>query len=72
MLPHLAYSEKKLEPDIIKACGPASTYIPRLMAAFVRRQGEYGMKWPGQIYDGAKLRETKFLVIKIDEKMIVK
>lgn len=36
----------------IKACGPASKYRPTLKVAFVRREGEYGMWWPGQIYDG--------------------
>ncbi len=32
--------------------GPASKYVPSIRAAFVRRKGEYGMWWPGQIYDG--------------------
>ena len=36
----------------IKPYGPASHYVPTLKAAFVRRSGEYGMWWPGQIYDG--------------------
>jgi len=32
--------------------GPASSYIPKIRAAFVRRKGEYGMRWPGAVYDG--------------------
>ncbi len=36
----------------IKPCGPASRYTPTVRATFVRRKGEYGMRWPGQIYDG--------------------
>ena len=41
--------------------GPAATCIPTVKACFVRRKGEYGMRWPGQVYDGqaalAKYRE---------------
>jgi hypothetical protein len=33
--------------------GPGSKYVPRIHAAFVRRAGDYGMLWPGAIYDGA-------------------
>ncbi len=40
----------------IRACGPASKYTPTLWAAFVRRQGEYGVLWPGAVYDGAAAR----------------
>lgn len=32
--------------------GPGTKYVPRIKAAFVRRQGDYGMLWPGAIYDG--------------------
>ena len=32
--------------------GPASRYRAKLKVAFVRRKEEYGMLWPGQIYDG--------------------
>jgi hypothetical protein len=32
--------------------GPGSKYVPKIKATFVRRKGEYGMLWPGQIYDG--------------------
>ena len=36
----------------IRACGPASKYVPKIKAAFVRRKEEYGMLWPGAVYDG--------------------
>jgi hypothetical protein len=38
----------------IVLAGPGAKYVPRIHAAFVRRQGEYGMLWPGAIYDGEK------------------
>ena len=36
----------------IHAYGPAADYKPILKAAFVRRKGEYGVAWPGAVYDG--------------------
>ncbi len=36
----------------IQPVGPASQYTPTVHAAFVRRKGEYGMWWPGAVYDG--------------------
>ncbi len=36
----------------IRQCGPAAKYTPTLRAAFVRRKGEYGIRWPGAVYDG--------------------
>ncbi|UCG57874.1 MAG: hypothetical protein JSU70_23790 [Phycisphaerales bacterium] len=41
----------------IKACGPASKYVPTLRAAFVRRKEDYGMLWPGAVYDGEAARQ---------------
>jgi hypothetical protein len=40
----------------IRQCGPAAKYKPTLWVAFVRRQGEYGMLWPGAVYDGEAAR----------------
>ncbi|HSV98867.1 MAG TPA: hypothetical protein VLI39_01750, partial [Sedimentisphaerales bacterium] len=40
----------------IRPCGPAAKYRPTLWAAFVRREGDYGMLWPGAVYDGEKAR----------------
>ena len=59
----------------VAQAGPASKHVTRLRAAFVRRQGEYGMRWPGAIYDGeaalAKYRQqmietAKTLGIEVD------
>jgi hypothetical protein len=36
----------------IAPAGPASKYTPMIQAAFVRRKGDYGIRWPGAIYDG--------------------
>lgn len=36
----------------IAQSGPASKYTPKLCAAFVRREGPYGMRWPGAVFDG--------------------
>ena len=41
-------SLERIEPR-----GPASKYVPIVRAAFVRRKEEYGMWWPGAVYDGA-------------------
>jgi hypothetical protein len=38
---------KKIAP-----AGPASKYTPTIKVAFVRRKGDYGIRWPGAIYDG--------------------
>lgn len=48
-------SERRIAP-----AGPASTYVPTVKAAFVRRKEEYGILWPGAIYDGeAALRKYR-------------
>jgi hypothetical protein len=36
----------------IAPAGPASKYTPTIKVAFVRRKGDYGIRWPGAIYDG--------------------
>lgn len=47
-------------PDIrtTKPCGPGSRYVPKVKAAFVRRKEDYGMLWPGAIYDGTAALEN--------------
>lgn len=40
----------------IRPMGPASKYTPLVHAAFVRRKGEYGMRWPGAVFDGEAAR----------------
>ena len=41
----------------VAAIGPASKAVPRIKAAFVRRRGDYGMWWPGAVYDGEAARQ---------------
>jgi hypothetical protein len=38
--------------------GEASAYVPKIRAAFVRREEDYGMWWPGDVYDGESARRT--------------
>ncbi len=40
----------------LRPSGPASKYIPTIKAAFVRRKEDYGMWWPGAVYDGEAAR----------------
>ena len=42
-----AIAEQRIAP-----AGPASKYTPSIKATFVRRKEDYGMWWPGAIYDG--------------------
>jgi hypothetical protein len=44
---------KEIDPRITPT-GPGAKYVPTIQAAFVRRKGDYGMLWPGAIYDGEK------------------
>jgi len=43
--------------DQIEPQGPAAGCVPAVRACFVRRQGDYGMRWPGQVYDGEAARK---------------
>ena len=45
---------------VISPSGEASHYVPMIRTAFVRRKEEYGMRWPGAVYDGeaAKIKYT--------------
>ncbi len=40
----------------IRQCGPAAKYRPAVWTAFVRREEDYGMLWPGAVYDGEAAR----------------
>jgi len=55
--------EKGMINPLTRGFGPASGYVPKIKAAFVRRKGEYGMRWPGAVYDGeaAKTKYTEEL-----------
>lgn len=43
--------------DEISRNGPAALCKPTIMACFVRRKGPYGMRWPGQVFDGEAARK---------------
>ena len=49
-------SSKKVVIPSVRSYGAASGYVPQIRAAFVRRKEEYGMWWPGDIYDGEAAR----------------
>jgi len=44
--------EPMVTQNPIRPCGPASKYVPTIKAAFIRRKEDYGMLWPGAVYDG--------------------
>jgi len=58
LLPGCLSATKKpmVTENPIRACGPASKYVPTIKAAFVRRKGDYGIRWPGAVYDGQAAR----------------
>ena len=41
----------------LRPYGPASNYVPTVKAAFVRRKEDYGMRWPGAVYDGEAAKQ---------------
>ena len=45
-------TEPMFTKNPIRACGPASKYVPTIKATFVRRKEDYGMWWPGEVFDG--------------------
>ena len=47
---------RKVTAEPILPCGPASKFVPTIKAAFVRRKEDYGMLWPGAVYDGESTR----------------
>jgi len=49
--------EPMITKNPIRQCGPASKYVPTIKAAFVRRKEDYGMWWPGAVYDGKAARK---------------
>ena len=48
--------EKGVIIPATRGFGIASGYVPKIKAAFVRRKEEYGMRWPGAVYDGEAAR----------------
>ncbi len=51
-MPHYLFARQGEPGFNLPYHGPASKYKAKLKVAFVRRKEEYGMLWPGQIYDG--------------------
>ncbi|HOW72693.1 MAG TPA: hypothetical protein PKY77_19000, partial [Phycisphaerae bacterium] len=47
LVPASGFQERRIKP-----CGPGSKYVPKLAVAFVRRKEDYGIRWPGAIYNG--------------------
>jgi len=43
--------------DKIEPQGPGAKCVPVVRACFVRRKGDYGMRWPGAVYDGEAARK---------------
>jgi hypothetical protein len=39
-------------PGVIRSFGEAYGYVPKIKSAFVRRKEDYGILWPGAVYDG--------------------
>ena len=52
LLPESAFALGSNFEQKIKKGGPASKYVPKIKVTFVRRKEDYGMWWPGAIYDG--------------------
>jgi len=46
-----------LNTPSIRSYGHASGYVPKIRVTFVRREEEYGMWWPGAVYDGETARK---------------
>ena len=56
-LPSLLRSLRHAGSQDIPHYGPATSYTTRIRAAFIRRKENYGMLWPGEIYDGEAARK---------------
>jgi len=54
----LGADQKGEEGPLVKPLGPGSKVRVRIKAAFVRRRGPYGMRWPGAVYDGETARRS--------------
>ena len=52
----LGMNGESIQMPIIKPQGLAASYVPKIKVAFVRRKEEYGMAWPGAVYDGEATR----------------
>ena len=50
--------------------GPAGNYTPNIRVAFIRREENYGMWWPGEIYDGEAARKRYIEKIRASSKKL--
>ena len=57
VLPSRLLGDEPVAIEKIKQCGPGSRYASTIAATFVRRAGEYGMRWPGAVYNGKATEE---------------
>jgi hypothetical protein len=49
-------SQEKPSNSVIRPYGSAAKCVPTFKAAFVRRKDDYGMRWPGAVWDGEATR----------------
>jgi len=54
----------------IELKGPGSKYVPKIRAAFVRRKGDYGMLWPGAVFDGEQARKYYTAKVRAAERQL--
>ncbi|MFW6107205.1 MAG: hypothetical protein ACOC8A_00795 [bacterium] len=50
-----AAADRAVRP--VERKGPGARCTPSVKACFVRRKGDYGMRWPGAVYDGEAARK---------------
>jgi len=57
MLSRRALFSTAAAPFLLPAVTPRLKYRAKVHAAFVRRKGPYGMRWPGEVFDGEAARK---------------
>ncbi|KPL14021.1 MAG: hypothetical protein AMS26_12195 [Bacteroides sp. SM23_62] len=67
-LPSLLGSFRFAASPDVPHFGPAANYTPRIRTAFIRREENYGMRWPGEIYDGEAARKAYIEKIQVAAK----
>jgi hypothetical protein len=67
LLSHLRAGDSLTDAPI-RPAGPGAECIPHVHAAFVRRKEDYGMLWPGAVYDGkTALRNYRDQILSAEE-----
>jgi hypothetical protein len=69
LLVETAVQEVNVPQKGIAPAGPGAKYKASIKAVFVRRKGDYGIRWPGAIYDGEAARQeySRQLQTAVDE-----